>query len=194
MKAQCERCKEIVALEFRVTGGGIEVSCPGCEARYFVAEKKPAPDVPEARPEPAPALEGGTTCPKCGARQPAGEACRKCGLVYAKWKGEASIPAIGDAREAASLWARCEEVWSDEARHDAFVDFCRRAGVLAYAAARYRQKGDTDRLAKIRAVAEQTLLAAVPRAADKPKNHRWQYVLVVFLLIVFLVMGSRLVP
>ena len=37
MKAQCERCKEIVALVFVVEGGGIRVTCPSCEGVYVVA-------------------------------------------------------------------------------------------------------------------------------------------------------------
>ena len=78
-----------------------------------------------------------TLCPKCWTEQPASDACRKCGLVYAKWQGN-----LGEDDEytgiAGEMWAKCEEKWDDAARHDAFLMFCRREGSLPFAAARYR--------------------------------------------------------
>ena len=51
MKAQCERCKEIVPLSFVLADGGITVSCPACQASYFVPSSIPTP-TPTTTPKP----------------------------------------------------------------------------------------------------------------------------------------------
>jgi hypothetical protein len=158
VKGQCEKCGELAELEVEVEAGRVRVRCPACAARYLLGEKpSPTPASPPA----------GEACPKCGAAR-SGEACPKCGLVYEKWDPENAGAHAGDA-EASALWERCLEAWDDGPRHDSFIEHCRKSGVLAFAAARYRQKGDADRLKQIRTLAEQTL-AVPPRVAPPPRR------------------------
>jgi hypothetical protein len=177
VKAQCERCKEIVPLEFSVGIGGIEVSCPSCKETYFVRGTGTQPAASPAE----------VTCPKCGAGQKASDACRRCGLVFANWDpAKAAGPEVSDATEAAALWDRCLEDWDDGARHEAFIEHCRRSGVLALAAARYRQHegraGAADRLKQIRTLAEQSLVVAPRTDMTKRKTPLWVGVVIVVLV------------
>lgn len=199
MKAQCERCKEIVPLQFSVAATAIRVRCPACAAEYTVeatdtieAVPVPASTVPRLSTPLVPVAEA-MTCPKCGEVQRKSDACRRCGLIIARWNPDsaASDPELGDAREAAALWKLVDENWSDLARHEAFIEHCRRSGVLAFAAARYRQSaarpGSAERLAQIRVVAEQSL-AAVPRAAPAAKRSNLRTVLLAAVVAVLLVL------
>jgi hypothetical protein len=201
VKAQCERCKEIVALEFRVAEGGIEVTCAGCKETYFVAATAPAP---------APATgavavaDSGTTCPKCGAKQPRSESCRRCGLVFAKWRGVESLAdadelALEDARAAAELWSAVEKSWDDPAAHDAFITHCRKTGSFGYAAGRYRaahQERPDDpiaerRLKQLRTLAE-FVLSKPPKTGPEPTApFRWAIWILAFTVIVLV--GGMLV-
>jgi hypothetical protein len=101
VKAQCDRCKEIVPLTFRAQSGGIEVTCPSCDATYFVAETAaPAPaPAPVAGPVAAdiapPASSDQMTCPKCGDVQKPAQACRRCGLIIARWTQLAQAVSAG---------------------------------------------------------------------------------------------------
>jgi hypothetical protein len=174
VKAQCERCKEIVPLAFVVVGEGIEVTCPACAERYVVAATRSSTPATPATTTP--------TCPKCGeARR--GEACVRCGLVFANWDPEKVGGVAGNA-EAQALWDRCVEAWADDARHEAFIEHCRRAGILAFAAARYRQRGAEDRLKQIRTLAEHSL--AVPaRVPPAPRRTSlWAAIVLVALMLV----------
>jgi hypothetical protein len=174
VKAQCDRCKEIVPLSFSVEAAGIRVRCPACQAEYAVAATEGPPAA--AATAPAPAAPPEMTCPKCGEAQRKAAACRRCGLIIARWSGTSVAvgPAPGEAREAAALWTQVEASWDEGPRHEAFIEHCRRAGVLAFAAARYRQAaarpGAAERLVQIRTVAEQSL-AAVPRQTERPAAH-----------------------
>lgn len=126
-----------------------------------------------------------TTCPKCGTEQPAGDACRRCGLVYAKWTApeDARLEQEADETdETLGLWKACEDDWGAEARHTSFLLHCRREGRLPFAAGRYRAalktRGADDpvaaarlqelaKLAEFAARAEATK-DATRRAGDKP--------------------------
>lgn len=186
MKAQCERCKEIVPFEFALDGDGIRVHCPACDETYQVRPTPTPAPVPVAVPDP-----DSMTCPKCAHAQKQADACRRCGLVIANWNPSAAPAAPADAAETAALWAACEEGWSDDARHDAFIEACRKLGVLAHAAARYRQAADrpgaADKLARIRTLAEQSLAVAV--RTEKKTTSRSKLPLYVLLLAIILIMG-----
>jgi hypothetical protein len=167
VKAQCDRCKEIVPLEFALADDHIKVHCPSCDARYPVS---PLAEARSPRPE---APNQGVTCPKCGEDQPTRDSCRRCGLVFERWRGveavaDASELPIATATELAARWKALTDDWSDAARHDAFVAACRAAGAFGYAAVRYRSRGTdpvaTARLAEIRILAEQSL--ATPSRAE----------------------------
>lgn len=130
------------------------------------------------------------TCPKCGDEQKDAEACRRCGLIIANWNPDAAGEmSIGEAQEAAALWAACLEAWDEGKRHDLFIEHCRKAGVLAYAAGRYRQSGDregaAERLKQIRVLAEHTL-AVMPRTpppAKRKVDSVWIGIVVILLLL-----------
>src|SRR5262249_57088289 len=111
VKAQCEKCKEIVPLVFGADEGGIRVSCPSCEAEYKVPFTSASTSTTASEPPVAPSE---MTCPKCGEGQKKAAACRRCGLVIAKWRG-------GERPDSDGLFAACLEQWDDAARHDAFV-------------------------------------------------------------------------
>src|SRR5262245_42818091 len=122
MKAQCERCKEIVLLVFKTEAAGIRVRCPSCAADYFVAGE-PAEVVEEKAPELAEPAEPDVApemiCPKCGEPQKKAESCRRCGLHVDNFSGweatraEDSDIELGEVRAAAELFAACEASWED---------------------------------------------------------------------------------
>jgi DNA-directed RNA polymerase subunit RPC12/RpoP len=213
MKAQCERCKEIVAFEFALGEGGVEVRCPGCGARYFVAATagaaattgsgKSEPGTGSGKPE---AGNGGTgsggtgtgfRCPKCSEAQPEGTACRRCGLVFARWTAASAEPVgLGrDDQQTAALFAACEAAWQDAGGHERFIAVCQQTGALGYAAGRYRaalaRRGGvdavaTERLQQIRTLAEAALARAAPvagAAAAAPYKNLKALMLIIFLLL-----------
>lgn len=202
MKAQCDRCKEIVPLEFALAAGGIQVRCPACHACYFVAAGDPASPVAPSAPPKVTRLPGAEmTCPKCGEAQPRADACRRCGLLQARWRGslaaaDASSPELAHAREAAALWAEVETGWDDPARHDTFLAYCQKSGTYAFAASRYRaalaeRPGDAiaeRRLRQVRHLAELALLSPRPRA--EAERTPFGGAMVVLGLIVLLVVGG----
>ncbi len=219
MKAQCDKCKEIVALVFRTEAGGIRVTCPSCDAVYSVAAADADADadadaaatdaatVTAAATATATATDPPTgSCPKCGEpHSKPSSSCRRCGLSVAKWPtwnaldaGDSAI-VLGDVRAAASLFDRCLASWEDSSRHDAFIAHCASAGAWAYAAACYRrQTADVARrplaqarLADIRVRAEKAL-AIMPRDADaKPaKNSNPTRTLVILVIVVVLLVAG----
>ncbi len=123
-----------------------------------------------------------TTCPKCGAEQPAGDACRRCGLIYARWQGAAGDGAAYTGI-AGELWTACVEGWEEAKRHDAFLLFCRREGSLPYAAGRYRsvlkeRPGDpvaTARLAELVKLAEFAAQAEMTQNSMRRASDRGPY-------------------
>jgi hypothetical protein len=65
--------------------------------------------------------------------------------VFARWTPEAAAAAAAPLDgEGERLWAAAREAWQDEARHDAFVKHCSRAGQLAAAGRLYRGRLDAD--------------------------------------------------
>lgn len=61
----------------------------------------------------------------------------------------------------AQLWARVEEAWDEDKRHQAFLAYCRETGQLAEAARRYRAvvqtEGEDEALEARRAIARKRL-------------------------------------
>jgi rubredoxin len=122
------------------------------------------------------------SCPKCGEPRGERESCRRCGLVFANWTG---APVDEGPAGAAELWAAVEADWSSDARHDLFIEHCRKANALAHAASRYRRRDAADRLAQIQKLAEQTL-AVLPRSAPPAAARRmplWAGIVLVVLLL-----------
>jgi hypothetical protein len=193
VKVQCELCREIVPLvDFRPSAAGIDIGCPACGQRYFVpapssagavapltlvhgdGEPVPALGRPAAGPRDADAF----ACPKCGRTQPRAAACRYCGLVYDNW--EPGPTEAGGDETARALYAQAEGAWQDPAGHDAFVEHCAAAGLLAFAARCYRARLATDpadpvaraQQQRIIHMAEVTYLAPAREARDAPLPHR----------------------
>lgn len=197
MKAQCERCKEIVELAFALDEGGIRVRCGACGASYHVAAAEvpaPAATPPLAAPAGPPPAR---ICPKCGEGSDDAEAaaCRRCGLVFAKWKGKVDDPgAAPELAEPRRLWAQIELAWHDEGRHEAFLVQCQRDAAFAFAAQRYRtaqaERGAgaepiaARSLERVRKMAEAAMFVSARSApADDEKT---PYKGVVLLLVVLL--------
>lgn len=219
MKAQCERCKEIVPLVFSTEAAGIRVTCPACAAEYFVAARTddlgaappataPAPaSVPPAPATAATAAPDEMICPKCGEPQRRADACRRCGLStdkFAAWdaaRADDAALALGDVGSAAALFAACEVNWDDPVRHDAFIGHCQRADAWAYAAACYRkQTARADRraialarLADIRGLAEKSLVVLPRLDVAAPARNPMRTVALLAVVVVLLVAGVFLI-
>jgi hypothetical protein len=112
------------------------------------------------------------SCPKCGrARAPGAAACARCGLVYARWSGEAPGFAPLDD-EGARLWAGVEGAWQQEEMHDRFVKHCAAAGRLGAAGRQYRDAldrapGDAIALRMQQRIVAMASLALGPPAAQR---------------------------
>ena len=179
MKAQCERCKEIVHLQFTVDGSSaIRVRCPACSADYRV--EAPAAGTPASLTSGPSAPITDFTCPKCGEPQKRGLACRRCGLIFSNWSpAVASSTQADDGGEAAALFTACEAAWDDPARHDAFLAHCTEVGAWSFAAAAYRRQTSNpdrrvialDRLEKVRERAEKALAIAPRMRRDEPTRN-----------------------
>ncbi len=181
MKGECERCGQIAELALSPALGGMNVTCAACGETYFVEVSKAVPPevIVELTPPPAAPSVGGSECPKCGS--PIGGtavACARCGLAvsqWERWRAEAAAQAAADP-EMDELWNAAQGKWSDPARHDAFLEHCRKAGEFALPARRYRKvlaerPGDAvaeARLKQVLFLAEQALNAtAMPRERAK---------------------------
>jgi len=92
MKIACPHCsftREVP--DGQIPDRPVKVTCPKCQQGFSfdktAAAAASAFDTdftvdpgPAAAAEPAP-----VTCPACGLKQPAGDACNGCGVIYAKW-------------------------------------------------------------------------------------------------------------
>ena len=84
-------------------------------------------------------------CPKCGKkRAPELKSCPRCGLVFALWKEESTVPlALLDSR-GTELWQEIQGHWSDATRHEELLKHCLQTGTLAAAGRLYRERLDED--------------------------------------------------
>ncbi|NLI80249.1 MAG: hypothetical protein GX443_00975 [Deltaproteobacteria bacterium] len=70
MIIECPQCRRKYRIEdSRVPAQGTVARCGGCGHRFPVHPLEP---------------EEGITCPKCGARQPSGDECTSCGVIFSK--------------------------------------------------------------------------------------------------------------
>ncbi|HKA87240.1 MAG TPA: hypothetical protein VKE22_06210 [Haliangiales bacterium] len=161
MKAQCERCKEIVALEFTLGEGGIHVTCPACAQRYFVTSG-PRPDAPPP-PAPRPAAPPASLPP---APPGAAEAFARCEET---WEDDG----LHDA-----FLAACRDAGS-------YAYAAARYRLAAADAARAEQA--EARLKLIRTLAEQALHAAVRAEKPIPRGHALRWVAAALFLAILAV-------
>jgi hypothetical protein len=198
VKVECPLCAELVELRrFRASPGGIEVDCAACGDSYAVATDGELRPVAADRPEPAVAPDAGEMrCPKCEELQPEAEACRACGLAADRFEAYASEADDAAGPELDELWAACADDWHDDAAHDRFIEAASVAGMYAYAARRYRghardNPGDSRAeaaLARLRRMAEATLLSAA--AARQPEAGKEPYRGVVLLMITLVLLAG----
>jgi ribosomal protein L40E len=89
-------------------------------------------------------------CPRCNAKNAVSlKECVRCGIIFDRYdSGEIGTKAdlrieeemaLGGARELSALWDRLIEDYEDRVRHDRFVNACRDAKALSYAAKKYSQ-------------------------------------------------------
>ena len=193
MRVECEACRGLVEASFRIEGDAVGVTCPACRHVMRVPGDVPPDVMGDASGDPAgPAPR----CPKCGAAC-RGEAiaCPACGLAVtvnarparragpnlrhgslrldvcrandaAEARDAAGPGAVPEAVRAA--WTRTVEAWSDPARHDELLQLVATHRAYAWAAGRYRARGDDAiarrQLDRLRRAAEAALLAgATPR-------------------------------
>ena len=129
MKVQCPQCGEMVEMvEFSTSAEGLRFSCSSCGKESLLTSS--APEEPPPPPPP-----GEVICPKCGNSQKDPYACHRCGLVFEKFD-ESQLPP--DPEEAAALWKELLLAYSDEDRHETFINACQQANRLDYAARQYR--------------------------------------------------------
>ena len=157
---------------------------------------------PSVRPEPVslkvsvraltkqpPALKTNLTfereCPRCGATNTANEVggapptdCVRCGIIFDRYTlaSEAQLEeelALGGTRELAALWDKALEDYEDRIRHDRFLNACRDANALSYAAKKYSQilvaapQDDIARMMRNKVVA---LVASQAESSKLPIN------------------------
>jgi hypothetical protein len=86
-----------------------------------------------------------SSCPKCGRkRQSQAESCPRCGLVFALWQAETSVPVATLDDRGRELWQAIEANWNDSASHEEFLKHCLLAGTLAAAGRLYRERLDEN--------------------------------------------------
>jgi ribosomal protein L40E len=183
MRVECESCHELVTARFALGPGpgsdGVRATCSACGH---------AMTVPVAPADAAP------ICPKCGAtRRGDATACPGCGLATAR------MAEFRDAREADvpevvhAAWARAAEAWSDPARHGELLREVAAHSCYAWAAGRYRTRGDDPiaqrQLTRLQRAAEATLLAGATARRDATAAPYRATIGVLALLIAVVVIG-----
>lgn len=181
VKLLCGACGQAGALELSAgaTAQQAWVRCQQCGAKEPVtlagaAAASAAADGAEQRSEEAGQREDRDAeparqqrCPKCQTHVGQRPACPTCGLTADRMSTFAS------AREAASpelaaTWQAALEAWTEQARHDAFVQAAAAAGAFAFAAGKYQEAARTRpddtiaprQLARVRRTAEAAMLAS----------------------------------
>jgi hypothetical protein len=135
-------------------------------------------------------------CPKCGAKQPPGPACRKCGLS-ADRMATFQRQKTGVASSLVVAWKDCETAWTDETAHDKFMELVVEQEAYAFAARRYRdalaaRPGDpiaqqhVDQVAKM--VAANLMVSATPKESSSPKPYK-NAITILVVLVVAIVIG-----
>ncbi len=192
VKLLCGACERAGALELSAGNSAAEAwaRCRHCGAKERVVIAPAAP--PEGE------LEGDAEprCPKC--QTPVGQrrACPTCGLAAERM---ATFAAARDVASPAleACWQAALDAWTEQARHDAFVQAAAGAGAFAFAAGKYqeatRARPDDPiaprQLARVRRTAEAAMLASAQVRHVEQKPYR-SATAVLVLLVVALVAGG----
>jgi ribosomal protein L40E len=84
-------------------------------------------------------------CPRCNAKNVVTmNECVRCGIVFDRFDAAQDLRveeelALGGTRELSVLWDKVIEDYEDRVRHDRFLNACRDARALSYAAKKYSQ-------------------------------------------------------
>lgn len=155
LSLHCTACQDTSRPVLRMSAGGQLVTvCRSCGTRSYV----------RLEPEEVPA-KSGDGCPKCNTPKGESTSCRRCGLVYARWKGFETVT-TADA-EAKRLWHTLWLDFHNPNLHAHFLSYCLHAGALHYAAGCYadveRNEPELASIAEVRGrqarVMAETLLA-----------------------------------
>lgn len=177
----CASCGEAVAGAVQLVDGHLVGSCPGCGEEINMSLAQHAATGSTNEPE-------GDPCPKCGAGLgEAHTACPRCGLKRDLFADFASSE-DGESAELAALWAQVEANWADDKAHERYVSRAVDEGSLASAARRYRaaeeqgKEGAGEHIARIRRMAEATLVATQPAGSRREplKLTMWVLIALVF--------------
>lgn len=155
----------------QIVGPQIVVPTPSSKSPN---ESVPSPGVPSAAMK-APLAE--KECPRCNAKNVVTmNECVRCGIVFERFDAANDLRveeelALGGTRDLAVLWDKVIEDYEDRVRHDRFLNACRDARALSYAAKKYSQilvsapQDDIARLMRNKVVA---LVAAQAETSKLP--------------------------
>jgi Zn finger protein HypA/HybF involved in hydrogenase expression len=123
------------------------------------------------------------TCPKCKRENPRGaKDCPGCGVVFAKYRGEvaeermASDAQLAERPELISLWN--ETVVSDynnTAVHERFIEACRAANSLAFAAYKYKRVLEAAPEEEIARAMQKRVVALVSHPFERKARARIEF-------------------
>lgn len=207
VKLLCGVCQRAGALELSAGASAAEVwvRCQQCGATERLAlparaAAEPAaealvePDGLERDPQPRGPAE--PRCPKCQTAVGRRSACPACGLSAER------MPTFAAAREAASpalaaAWQAVLDGWTEQARHDAFVQAAAAARAFAFAAGKYQEAARARpddaiaprQLLRVRRTAEAAMLASAQVRHVEPTPYRSATAILV-LLVVALIAGG----
>lgn len=92
-----------------------------------------------------------------------------------------------------AAWARVTDTWPDSARHDAFFALVVQHQCFAWAAQRYKERGDDpiaqEQLARLRRGAMATMMAAAATRTTKEKQPYRSTMIVLLVLLAAMLLG-----
>jgi hypothetical protein len=177
------------------------VTCEHCGASATLAFGPPASAPPSrARTRstaPPPTAEDVARCPKCDAIVGERAACPGCGLAAGRMASFSASRAAEVPESVRAAWHQALAAWSEQARHDAFVQAVAGSGSFAWAAGQYqeerrRRPGDTlaaRQLERVRRTAEAAMLASAAVREDVKAPYRSTTAILVMMVVV-LVAGA----
>ena len=199
MKVLCPGCERLVTpAAARLDGDHVVIECPKCGAEDTVAlsavtAKRPSSRPPE-RTKKRTDTPNAERCPKCGEPRSDGDACTKCGLVFARWNPKQEVEPSG---EAAELWEQLESRWDDESLHQRFLTICLERKALSFAARCYRSHDDEisrQQLERLTTLGVQAMQVAEQPGRLNPRIFRivgWTVFFAICIAIVVVIFSYR---
>ncbi len=138
-------CRTAFAVQLPLPAGYDGISI--LPSTQIISNMEPDP-VPQQGPAPVAVMKAPLAekeCPRCNAKNAVTlNECVRCGIVFDRYDGgsDARVEeelALGGTRELSVLWDKVIEDYEDRIRHDRFLNACRDARALSYAAKKYSQ-------------------------------------------------------